>query len=188
MNQLDYEKLEHPIVGDYSSWSLLRKNRINTLWKRNCWKSAKSRNLQSSHSIHRALWRESLLHYYSVYTVCKVRFLSNIGSFQANNVHLIVGSLADRYIRQGASGTGARYTFWELLVVHLISWTDALPSIPATLTRGETYWVADGNKQLSAYFVQNLQGVYTAVDFDDNVSGTQYIRIIKGLSSVPPNF
>jgi hypothetical protein len=68
---------------------------------------------------------------------------------------LTYGSPADaanRYVRQGASGSGT-------------SWSDAYGSLPASLVRGDTYYVADGS-----------YGSYT---FDDPVAGTTPITIRK---------
>jgi chitodextrinase len=59
-----------------------------------------------------------------------------------------------RYIRAGATATGSG-----------LDWTNAFPAMPATLTRGATYYLADG-----AY------GSYT---FDDPNSGTSTIYIRK---------
>jgi hypothetical protein len=61
-----------------------------------------------------------------------------------------------RYVRAGASGTGT-------------DWTNALPSLPAALTRGTTYLIADGS--------------YPGYVFDDAVSGTTLITIKKATSS-----
>ncbi len=63
---------------------------------------------------------------------------------------------ADVYIRDGDSGSGT-------------SWSDALDSIPATLTRGETYWLGDGS--------------YGAVTLDDAASGTTTITLKKAKES-----
>ena len=56
------------------------------------------------------------------------------------------------YVREGASGDGS-------------SWTDALPNLPAVLSRGDLYYIADGT-----------YGGYT---FDDPESGEAYIHIRK---------
>ena len=61
---------------------------------------------------------------------------------------------ADRYVRQGASGTGSG-----------ADWANAYPSLPATLGRGDTYYIADGS-----------YGSYT---FDDPASGTTLITLRK---------
>ncbi len=63
---------------------------------------------------------------------------------------------ADVYIRDGGSGAGT-------------SWSDALDDLPATLTRGNTYWVADGT--------------YAAYTFNDAESGTSVITIKKATTS-----
>jgi len=61
---------------------------------------------------------------------------------------------ANHYIRDGASGadTGS-------------NWTDAWNELPASLTRGDTYYIADGS--------------YTGYTFDDEESGSTYITIKK---------
>lgn len=59
---------------------------------------------------------------------------------------------ADVYIRDGGTGNGS-------------AWNNALDDIPATLTRGNTYWIGDGN--------------YNDPEFDDAVSGTTLITIKK---------
>jgi hypothetical protein len=41
---------------------------------------------------------------------------------------------ADRYVRPGASGNGSG-----------LDWANAYPSLPSSLVRGDTYWLADGN-------------------------------------------
>lgn len=56
------------------------------------------------------------------------------------------------YIRDGGSGSGT-------------SWSDALDQIPSTLSRGETYYIADGS--------------YSAPTLDDAVSGSTFITIKK---------
>ena len=56
------------------------------------------------------------------------------------------------YVRAGASGNGA-------------DWASALADLPATLTRGDTYYVADG--------------AYSGYTFDDTSSGSSYITIKK---------
>ena len=60
------------------------------------------------------------------------------------------------YIRSGATGNGT-------------DWTNALPALPSTLTRGYTYYIADGT-----------YGSYT---FDDAVSGTQLITVKKATAT-----
>ena len=62
------------------------------------------------------------------------------------------------YIRAGSSGTNSGS-----------DWNNAYISVPATLIRGETYWIADGS-----------YGSYT---FNDPVSGSNYITIKKATIS-----
>ena len=62
----------------------------------------------------------------------------------------------DFYVRQGSSGNGS-------------TWGDAYGSLPSTLQRGSTYWIADGS-----------YGGYT---FDDAENGTQHITIKKATTS-----
>lgn len=64
--------------------------------------------------------------------------------------------MANVYIRDGASGSGT-------------SWSDALDQLPATLIRGNTYYIADGN--------------YPTYTFNDAVSGTTVITIKKASAS-----
>lgn len=59
---------------------------------------------------------------------------------------------ANVFIRDGASGSGA-------------DWSDALDDLPASLTRGNTYYIADGT--------------YAGYTFDDDASGTTTITIKK---------
>jgi hypothetical protein len=59
---------------------------------------------------------------------------------------------ANHYIRSGASGTGS-------------DWTNALPDLPASLVRGDVYYVADGT--------------YKPHVFGDAISGTTLITIKK---------
>ena len=59
---------------------------------------------------------------------------------------------ANKYVRAGASGNGN-------------DWTNALPSLPSSLTRGDTYYVASGS--------------YNGRSFKDAVSGTKAITIKK---------
>jgi len=59
---------------------------------------------------------------------------------------------AEHYIRDGATGDGS-------------DWTNAWDSLPTTLIRGDTYYIADGT--------------YPGYTFDDAESGTQYITIKK---------
>lgn len=62
------------------------------------------------------------------------------------------------YVRAGATGTK-----------NGSDWTNAYATLPSTLVRGATYYIADG-----------IYGGYT---FDDTVSGTQYITIKKAIAS-----
>jgi hypothetical protein len=64
---------------------------------------------------------------------------------------------ADRCVRSGASGTGSG-----------ADWTNAYTALPATLTRGDTYYIADGE--------------YAAYDFNDATSSDLYIYIKKATS------
>ena len=61
-----------------------------------------------------------------------------------------------RYVRSGATGAN-----------NGLNWTDAFTTIPATMTRGFTYCIADGT------------GTYTVPTFDDAASGTTTITIAK---------
>lgn len=65
---------------------------------------------------------------------------------------------ANHYVRQGASGSANGN-----------DWTNAWTSLPATLVRGDTYYIADGS--------------YSSYTFDDPVSGTNYITIKKAIAS-----
>jgi hypothetical protein len=65
---------------------------------------------------------------------------------------------ATRYVRAGASGSGTGN-----------DWANAYPSLPSTLVRGDTYYIADGN-----------YGSYT---FDDAVSGNAMIYIVKATAT-----
>ncbi len=67
-------------------------------------------------------------------------------------------SAADHYVRQGATGSGAGS-----------DWTNAYTILPSTLTRGDTYYLADGS-----------YGSYT---FDDPNSGSVGIAIVKATAS-----
>ncbi len=59
---------------------------------------------------------------------------------------------ADYYVRDGASGNGS-------------NWADAWDQLPSTLTRGDTYYIADGT--------------YPAYDFDTPADGTTLIYVTK---------
>ncbi len=61
---------------------------------------------------------------------------------------------ANWYVRQGATGSN-----------NGTDWTNAYTSLPITLIRGDTYYIADGN--------------YDSYTFDDAVSGSTYIYIKK---------
>ena len=63
---------------------------------------------------------------------------------------------ADVFVRDGDSGSGA-------------AWNDALDDLPGTLTRGNTYWIADGN--------------YAGYTFDDAESGTALITVKKATTA-----
>jgi hypothetical protein len=63
---------------------------------------------------------------------------------------------ADRYVRAGANGNGS-------------DWANAYPSLPATLVRGDTYYIADGS--------------YPSHTFKDSQSGSTPITIKKATVS-----
>lgn len=65
-------------------------------------------------------------------------------------------SAADVYIRDGGAGSGS-------------AWNDALDDLPSSLTRGNTYWIADGT--------------YASYTLDDAESGTTLITIKKATAS-----
>ena len=65
-----------------------------------------------------------------------------------------LGHATSKYVREAASGAGTG-----------ADWTDAYTALPATLTRGDTYYIADG--------------AYAAYTFDDAISGTTLITIKK---------
>src|SRR3989338_10419935 len=65
---------------------------------------------------------------------------------------------ANQYVRAGATGTGSGS-----------DWINAYTSLPATLIRGDTYYIADGN--------------YATYTVDDAVSGTSVITIKKATAS-----
>jgi hypothetical protein len=72
-------------------------------------------------------------------------------------VSLLLAGLAqaaDYYVRAGATGAN-----------NGLDWTNAYTSLPATLTRGNTYYIAGGN--------------YPQYTFDDSLSGSAYITIKK---------
>jgi hypothetical protein len=60
----------------------------------------------------------------------------------------------NKYVRAGATGAGTG-----------ADWANAYPSLPATLTRGDTYYIADGT--------------YNGYLFDDPASGTTMITLKK---------
>lgn len=65
---------------------------------------------------------------------------------------------ADHYVRSGASGNGSGS-----------DWTNAYPSLPANLIRGDTYFIADGT--------------YSGYTFDDAQSGSNYIFVKKAIET-----
>ena len=65
-----------------------------------------------------------------------------------------VASATSRYVRVGATGTGSG-----------TDWTNAYITLPSTLIRGDTYYIADG--------------LYGGYNFNTPVSGQQYIYIKK---------
>jgi hypothetical protein len=75
-------------------------------------------------------------------------------------VWLMPGSAfaADHYVRQGATGSASGN-----------DWANAYTNLPATLTRGDTYYLADGS-----------YGSYT---FDDPASGSAVISIVKATAA-----
>ena len=66
--------------------------------------------------------------------------------------------MANHHVRDGASGSNDG-----------TDWTNAFATLPATLTRGDTYYIADGD--------------YVAYTFNDTVSGTTRIFIKKAIES-----
>lgn len=62
------------------------------------------------------------------------------------------------FVRQGATGSGDGS-----------DWTNAFTDLPATLVRGDTYYVADGT--------------YAKYTFDDAVSGTANVTVLKATAS-----
>lgn len=67
-------------------------------------------------------------------------------------------SAANHYVREGATGSGDGS-----------DWTNAYTELPATLTRGDTYYVADGS--------------YPSYTFDDAADSTTLITIRKATAS-----
>lgn len=65
---------------------------------------------------------------------------------------------AEHYVRAGASGSN-----------NGSDWANAYSSLPSSLTRGDTYYIADGS--------------YNSYSFDDPTSGTLYIYIKKATAS-----
>jgi len=63
---------------------------------------------------------------------------------------------ANHYVRAGASGAN-----------NGSDWANAFTDLPATLVRGDVYYVADGNYCPTGYI------------FDDAVDGDQYIKVLK---------
>jgi hypothetical protein len=74
--------------------------------------------------------------------------------------YLLAGyvSAATHYVRAGASGSGNGN-----------DWTNAYPTLPSTLIRGDTYYIADGT--------------YGSYKFDDGLSGSAVIYIRKATQS-----
>ena len=66
----------------------------------------------------------------------------------------LTAEAASKHVRAGAAGNGSGE-----------DWTNAYPSLPATLVRGNTYYIADGT--------------YPSYNFDDPASGTIPIEIKK---------
>lgn len=69
-------------------------------------------------------------------------------------LNVLSAEAANHYVRSGATGS-----------MNGSDWTNAYTSLPATLTRGDTYYIADGG--------------YPGYVFDDAVSGTLVITIRK---------
>jgi len=69
-----------------------------------------------------------------------------------------LATAANYYVRAGATGSGDGS-----------DWTNAYTSLPATLNRGSTYYIADGS--------------YPGYTFNDSVSGTTLIYIKKAIAS-----
>lgn len=65
---------------------------------------------------------------------------------------------ANHYVRAGANGNGSGS-----------DWTNAYSQLPATLVRGDTYYIADGT--------------YPGYTFDDSTSGSTYVYIKKAIAS-----
>ena len=93
------------------------------------------------------------------YTRCMLNQPKSLGRFLTTLATVLFlgvmnAQAANRYVRAGAAGaaTGA-------------DWTNAYATLPATLVRGDVYYIASGN-----------YGTYT---FDDAASGTQVITIKK---------
>jgi len=70
----------------------------------------------------------------------------------------MTGYSANHYVREGAAGTASGD-----------NWTDAYTALPASLTRGDTYYIADGT--------------YASYTVDDAQSGTSVITIKKASAS-----
>ena len=64
-----------------------------------------------------------------------------------------------KYVRQGAAGSADGS-----------DWTNAYTTLPATLTRDTTYWIADGS--------------YSGYTFNDTASGSLVIRVKKATGSL----
>lgn len=69
-----------------------------------------------------------------------------------------VAMAANQYVRSGAAGAG-----------NGVDWTNAYPALPASLVRGDTYYIAGGN--------------YPAYTFDDAQSGALVITVKKATAS-----
>ena len=65
-----------------------------------------------------------------------------------------IAMAADHYVRADATGAG-----------NGSDWTDAYTTLPATMIRGDTYYLADGD--------------YVGYDFDTAATGSTFIYIVK---------
>ncbi len=110
---------------------------------------ADNRNLESSNMINfeTKFTKKSRFLKYSLIAVLFSLSVLSSSSFAA--IH---------YVRSGAGGTGSGK-----------DWTNAYTKLPATLVRGDTYYVADGN--------------YSSYNFDDGLSGTTYITVKKATAA-----
>ena len=73
-------------------------------------------------------------------------------------VGVTAADAATHYIRAGAAGSANGN-----------DWTNAYTNLPVKLVRGDTYYIADG--------------IYTAHDFDDPVTGSTYIYVRKATTA-----